>query len=168
MSITMTNLDKDDNQVPRFDQDVIEVIEQMPAMTMKWDWLQFSSLVDLHKFYFGILITSASFYLGIVGALLAYVARAHMPPARFRLSLSIPVLLSISACLGYGAGYFKLCDLETWILQCKASLKLGWAPHAEVLPRLSLLLSVVAGLVTIGLVVMLLWPDVLLPAPEAL
>ncbi len=126
---------------------------------------QFHDLVELHKFYFEILLTSASFLLGVVGGVVAYVAKAHMPPPRVRLSLAVPALLSTSAFVGYSGGYLKLRDLESWILSCKATLGFGWAPHAEVLGHLSLLFAAVSALVSIGLLAILAKPHWLLGSP---
>ena len=120
---------------------------------------EFQELIGLHKFYFGLLMTSTSFYLGIVGATLAYVAKGDLPEQRVRLSLTIPMILSIAACVGYGGGYLNLQELATWVLSCKVALKLGWAPHTELAARLSLLFSVVAALVSIALIAILAKPN---------
>jgi len=133
---------------------------------MPCEFEEFQELIELHKFYFELLITSTSFYLGIVGAMLAYVAKGDLSEQRVRLSLAIPVIFSIAACVGYGGGYFKLQELATWVLCCKATLELGWAPHSELVARLSLLFSAVAALVSIALIAILVKPNRFLGAPH--
>ena len=126
---------------------------------------EFRELIGLHKYYLDLLISSASFLLGIVGAVFAYVAKARLHRRQRFLSLVVPIALSASASFGYGSGYFKLRELETWVSSCKSTLKLAWAPHAEILPPLSFLFSLVAALVFIGLIAILIHPKWLPPAP---
>jgi hypothetical protein len=122
---------------------------------------EFQELVGLHKFYFELLITSASFYLGIVGGMLAYVAKAGMAVWPARLSLGIPTLFSGAAVVGYSTAFRKLRDLQHWVRACKETLNFGWAPHAEILPNLSGLFALVALAILAGLIVILFRPDLL-------
>jgi hypothetical protein len=68
------------------------------------------------------------------------------------------MILSAAALVGYTVGCFKLKDLETWVYQCKTTMNYGWAPHAEILPFLSILFAGVAGLVLFGLIMILVKP----------
>ena len=111
---------------------------------------EFEQLVGLHKFYFELLVSSATFYLGIVGATIAFVAKAKLAPRQLRLTLLIPLVLSASAFIGYGSGFVKLRQLDSWVQACAASLKYAWAPHSETLPSLSGLFSLIALLIAVG------------------
>ena len=136
-------------------------------ITHPCDLEQFKELIGLHKFYFEVLMSSVSFYLGVVGATVAYVAKdmGTLSPQRIRVALSIPIILSIAACAGYGRGYFELRDLADWVTTCKDDLAYAWAPHSNVLPPLSLLFSLMAGSVGAGLIAITARPRRFLDGP---
>jgi len=119
------------------------------AVKCKFEY--FNALVELHKYYLDLLISSESFYLGIVGAVVAYVAKVSLSPWQTRITLVVPAILSSSVSWGYFSGYYKLQELAGWIQSCSKSLELGWAPHSEILAPLSLLFAGIAAFLSIGI-----------------
>ena len=98
-------------------------------------WSQYRQLTDLHKFYFENIIKSASFSMGIIGAITTYAVSAS---ASEKTSIGLlPILLLFpaivsggSACI-YLLGTWKAWDLSKSIQRVQRRLDVDWRPHAE-------------------------------------
>jgi len=128
----------------------------------KFQWDQFEKLIDLHKFYFENLIKSATFSFGIVGAIFTYVIKTNLSIELIRLSLLLPLLLSGGTCLMFFYGIKLARSFSDSVEKMqKTNLGIAWRPHAEILPEMCKLFSILFLIVSIGFLIVILHPSIL-------
>jgi hypothetical protein len=123
------------------------------------EWPQYVELVGLHKFYFEHLIKSAGFGLGIQGAFIAFAAREKLAGLRLQVALAIPLLLGLGATLIFVLSLAKTLDLKRQVHALQQRLGIAWRPHVEVLVWISWVFAVLFGCTTIGLLLLILFPE---------
>jgi hypothetical protein len=96
-------------------------------------WREYELLVDLYKFYLGLVVQTASAYFVIVGGILTLVLANVDDQPIVAWSLAVPVLLSL---LGATAGFVarpKVEQLFSAVRQLGDELSVTLPPHIEIL-----------------------------------
>jgi hypothetical protein len=127
----------------------------------KFAWTQFEKLIDLHKFYFENLIKSATFSFGIIGAIFTYVIKAELSESLVRVSLLLPLILSIGTSVIFFGGIDKAKEFNKWVKQIKGEIPLTWQPHAETLFQMCLIFALLFLAVSICLTIVFFNPSIL-------
>jgi hypothetical protein len=127
----------------------------------QFKWTQFEKLIDLHKFYFENLIKAAIFSFGIIGAIFTYAIKAELSPSLVRISLVLPLILSIGTCLIFYRGIAMAQEFSNWVEMMKEEISLKWRPHTETLPQMCQIFSLLFLIVSIGLTVVIFNPSIL-------
>ena len=127
----------------------------------KFRWTQFEKLIDLHTFYFENLIKSATFSFGIIGAIFTYVIKAELSESLVRVSLLLPLALSIGTSVIFFRGIDKAKEFNTWVKQMQAEIPLTWRPHAETLYQMCQIFVLLFLTISICLTIVFLNPSIL-------
>lgn len=127
----------------------------------EFKWVQFEKLIDLHKFYFENLIKAATFSFGIVGAIFTYVINAELSASLVRVSLVLPLILSAGTCVIFYRGSRQAREFSGWVRNMQKDIPLGWRPHAETLPQMCNIFSLLFLAVSLGLATVIFNPSIL-------
>ena len=137
----------------------------------EYKWQQYDKLIDLHKFYFENLLKSSSYSFGIIGAILTYIINAKLSLEQIHLALQFPLLLSIGTFVIFCFGIWKTWEFSRWVIRFQDILFEGkpnavkWRPHAETLFWMSIVLSFLFLLLSIGIGMAIKNPTLLQSVP---
>jgi hypothetical protein len=120
-------------------------------------WREYELLVDLYKFYLGLIIQGTGGYFVIVGGILTLVLANVRDQPMIAFALVVPILLSVLLAIANWAARRQVSELSVATQELVGELEVMLGPHTQILGWAVAwsfwLLVVAAGL----LIVLLIW-----------
>jgi hypothetical protein len=93
---------------------------------------EYSQLLELFRFYLGLVLETVTFTLGVTGGIVAYVLKERRSRNEV-LALSIPGLLCLGMGVGFIRSYFHVVELQERLDTLAGTLGVGLTPHVSTL-----------------------------------
>lgn len=114
-------------------------------------WKQYSTYIEVFKFYVSVTWQAITWFYGITGAILVYYFDHASDSPILRYVLLLPMVLSYGFHQMFAFGKRQNADLVRWLDYIRSQLQLPGRPHVEILGRFLALSSKLFLLITVGL-----------------
>jgi hypothetical protein len=98
----------------------------------------FTQLIEMHKFYFDLLVKGAGFAATAQAATVAIGGGRISDPGQIQLVAIGVAAIASFACIMFSLAIPRLTELDSWIGKAREHLDKPWRPHADMLPKLAI------------------------------